>query len=116
MPSSVVTANNPGSRVTATTNSDIICQVVSNPDGTPISGSGSGTTRTASLTAAVANGSVAANCKSVSFSSSSDFAGTIAGATFGASQALVFAADGADTIGAIAYTRSAGTLYIATLT
>lgn len=79
-------------------------------------GGGGGTVRTAALTAAVASGSVTAGAKSVSFSSSSDFAGTIGGAAFGASQALVFAADGADTIGAIAYTRSAGTLYIATLT
>lgn len=75
-----------------------------------------GTVRTFALVAAVANGSVAVGAKSVAFSSSSDFAGTITGAAFGASQTTGASADGADTIGAIAYTRTAGTLYIATLT
>lgn len=75
-----------------------------------------GTVRTFSLTAATGNGSVSAGAKSVAFSSSSDFSGTIAGAAFGASQTTGASADGADTIGAIAYTRAAGTLYIATLT
>lgn len=77
---------------------------------------GGGTVRTFSLTAAVGNGSVTAGAKSVAFSSSSDFSGTIAGAAFGASQTTGASVDGADTIGVIAYTRSAGTLYIATLT
>jgi len=75
-----------------------------------------GVVRTFALTAATGNGSVSAGTKSVAFSSSSDFAGTIASATFGASQTTGASVDGADTIGAIAYTVSAGTLYIATLT
>lgn len=77
---------------------------------------GGGAARTFALVAAVGNGTVAAGAKSVAFSSSSDFEGTIAGATFGASQTTGASVDGADTIGAITYTRAAGTLYIATVT
>ncbi len=79
--------------------------------GVPVTPSG-GVVRTFTLTAATGNGSVAAGAKSVAFSSSSDFAGSITGAAFAASQAIGSAVDGADTIGAIAYTVSAGTLYI----
>lgn len=71
-----------------------------------------GVERTFTLTAATGNGSVSAGAKSVAFSSSSDFAGTITGAAFAASQAIGAAVDGADTIGEIPYTVSAGTLYI----
>jgi len=75
-----------------------------------------GVVRTFALTAATGNGSVATGKKAVAFSSSSDFAGTITAAAFGASQTVGVSADGPDTIGSIAYTVSAGTLYIATLT
>lgn len=110
-----VAAASPGSRV-QTAVSGIIAQVVTNPDGTPISNGGTGTVRTAAVTVATGNGSVTAGKKSVSINSSSDFSGTVTGAALPASGVVTFAADGADTIGAIAYTISAGSLTIATLT
>lgn len=79
--------------------------------------SSGGKQRTPGFINAVASGTVIAGAASISFSSSSDFAGTILGNTFGASQAVAYSPPGPnDTIGAIAYTVSAGTLYIATLT
>lgn len=78
-------------------------------------GSGGGTARTPSITIANSNGSVATGAQSVSLLFSTDFAGTVLGATIDptAVAGLSFQANGNDTIGAIAYTRSAGFITIA---
>lgn len=71
--------------------------------------------RVASATVVAVSGSVDAGAQSVGFLLSADFTGTIAGAAVtGASYTVFgpFAAKGADTLGAIAYTRSAGSLTI----
>lgn len=67
---------------------------------------------TPSITAAVASGSVAAGAKSVSFSSSSDFIGTILGISFPANMSQGFSAEFGKILAAIPYTVSAGTLVI----
>jgi len=77
---------------------------------------GAGATRTPALTSVTASGSVTAGKKSVAFLASDDFVGTVAGGTLPAGKAISFEADGSDTLSAIAYTRSAGTLYIGSLT
>lgn len=65
-------------------------------------------------TAAVANGTVTAGAKSVTFLPASDFVGTIDGIAYtGAEfQVVPFGAPEKKTLPAIAYTRSAGTLNI----
>lgn len=68
---------------------------------------------TPSITAAIASGSVAAGAKSVSFTSSSDFVGTLLGVTFPANVSQGFSAQNGHKLSAIAFTMSAGTLYIA---
>jgi len=77
--------------------------------------SGEGSQQTPALTAATSNGAVAAGFKSVGFVTSSDWVGTIAGASFPASASINYNADQYRTLAGINYTRSAGTLYIATL-
>lgn len=79
--------------------------------GVPVSPA-AGVARTLTTTAAVASGSVAVGAKSIVFSSSSDWAGTIAGAAFPASTTVTVNAPFGDTLAAIAFTRSAGTLNI----
>lgn len=72
-----------------------------------------GVQRTIQSTAPTSGGSVTAGAKSVSFVTSSDFVGTINGAAFPASAAKSFSVPSpADTLPAIVYTISAGTLYI----
>ncbi len=62
--------------------------------------------------AATSSGSVAAGKNSISFVTSSDWVGTINGADFPASAAKSYNAAQGRSLPAIAYTRSAGTLYI----
>lgn len=66
--------------------------------------------------AAVGNGSVPAGKRAISFVTSSDWVGTINGAAFPASAAKSYEAPVGTSLPAIAYTRSAGTLYIDFLT
>lgn len=67
-------------------------------------------------TAAVASGSTTAGATNITFLADSSFVGTLLGQTFAAGASLTFRASENNTVGAIAYTRSAGTLYIYTLT
>ena len=78
---------------------------------------GTGTTRTPAFTAATSSGTVTAGAKSVTFIFSTDFAGTILGTTIDLSTmgSITFTAPSGDTLSAIAYTRSAGTIYIQTI-
>ncbi len=85
---------------------------VAPPSGNP----GIGPTATLASSAATGNGSVPAGAKSVSFVTSSDWSGTINGAAFPASAAKSITPQQGSVLPAIAYTRSAGTLYIDTLT
>lgn len=62
--------------------------------------------------AATANGSVSAGKNSISFVTSSDWVGTINGASFPAGASKGYTAPPGYSLPAIAYTRSAGTLYI----
>jgi hypothetical protein len=71
-----------------------------------------GTSRTPACTAAVASASTSAGVKSVTFLASSDFSGTVLGQAFPASATLTFDAPNGDTLGAMAFTRAAGTLFI----
>jgi len=79
-----------------------------------------GTQRTAAVSQVTSSAAspVAAGKKSVAFIFSSDFAGTIAGVAIDPSKApsIEWSAFGPDTLGSIAYTVTAGTLTIATLT
>ena len=78
---------------------------------------GTGEARTLTSTTAAASGSVSAGAKSVSFVTSSDWSGSVNGATRGASLAFsVSVINPGDTLPAIAYVRSAGTLYIDVMT
>jgi hypothetical protein len=78
---------------------------------------GGGTARTLTSSAATASGSVTAGAKSVAFQTSSDWAGSVNGATRAVSQTFyVSVLNPADTLPAIAYVRTAGTLYIDVLT
>ena len=74
-----------------------------------------GTQRTPAASVVTADGTVAAGAKSVALIPSTDFVGTILGVDVG-TQPLSFDAPPGDTLGAIAYTRSAGSLTILTLT
>lgn len=77
-----------------------------------LSGSSTGTTAVPTTTAKVASGTVAAGCKQITFIASSDFAGTIlTNPVLPSSAGLTMTAPPGQTIGAIAFTRSAGTLY-----
>lgn len=58
---------------------------------------------------------VAAGKKSVAFITSSDWAGTLLGATLPASASVSFTADQFRTLAGFTGTRSAGTIYIGTL-
>ncbi len=69
--------------------------------------------QTPTFIAAVLSGTVAAGAKSVSFTSSADFAGSILGTTFPPNSSIGFAAQDGHSLSALVYTRSAGTLYIA---
>lgn len=81
------------------------------------SGGTSGTQRTLTSTAATGSGSVAAGSKSVAFVTSSDWSGNINGVAFPASASKnISVISAGDTLPAIDYTRSAGTLYIDVLT
>ena len=76
-----------------------------------------GVQRTLASSAVTTDGTVSAGAKSVSFVTSSDFSGTINGAAFLASASKNIAPiSPADTIAAIPYTVSAGTIYIDVLT
>lgn len=80
-------------------------------------GGGGGSQRTLNSSAQTTSGSVSAGAKSVSFVTSTDWSGTINGAAFPASASKNLSViNSADTLPAIAYTRSAGTLYIDVLT
>ncbi len=70
--------------------------------------------RTPSIVTAVVSGSVPEGARKVTFLFSSDFAGTVLGATFSgaANSFLTIDAPDGDTLGAIAYTRTAGTIRI----
>lgn len=87
---------------------------------TATGGGGSGTAgaqRVLTSTASTSSGTVTAGAKSVSFVTSSDWSGSINGASFPASASKnISVISPGDTLPAIAYTRSAGTLYIDVLT
>lgn len=81
-------------------------------------GGGSGTVRTPALSTVTTNGTVAAGKKYIEFILSSDFAGTIGGATFAGATDAVYSLPllpGADTYEALAYTISAGSARLTTL-
>lgn len=76
------------------------------------SGSGSGVTRTAITSVETTSGTVAAGAIAVQFSADAAFAGTVNGAALAAYGLLGFAVDAPDTLAAIPYTISAGSLRI----
>lgn len=82
--------------------------------GTTSGGGGSGTQRTASVTTVSSSGTVAAGARKLTFVLSPDFTGTILTGTFsGATDAAIpFDAPAGDTVGAIPYTISAGSIRI----
>lgn len=83
-------------------------------NGIPVNEDIIGTTpQTPTFDAVVASGSVAAGAKSVSFTSSADFAGSILGTPFPPNSSIGFSAQNGKSLSALVYTRSAGTLYIA---
>jgi hypothetical protein len=71
-------------------------------------------TFTATITTVSASGSVGAGARSVTFVFSSDFSGTVLGATFAGSadSSITIAAPSGDMLEAITYTRSAGSIRI----
>lgn len=73
-----------------------------------------GKRRTASITSVNASGSVAAGAKSITFIFSLDFTGTVAGGAFtgAADTSITITAPGADTLSAVAYTVTAGSIRI----
>lgn len=78
---------------------------------------GGGTARTLTSSAVTSSGTVAAGAKSVAFQTSSDWSGSVNGATRAASETFyVSVINPADTLPAIAYVRSAGTLTIDVMT
>lgn len=75
------------------------------------------TARTCASTIVSASGTVAAGKQSVQFVPSSDFTGTLLGAAWpGTNAAIGFSANGNDTLGAIVYTRTTGSITILTIT
>lgn len=78
---------------------------------------GGGVARSLASSAVTTSGTVAAGAKSVAFQTSSDWSGSVNGAARGVSQTFFISVpNSADTLPAIAYVRSAGTLYIDVLT
>jgi hypothetical protein len=78
---------------------------------------GGGTARTITSSAVTASGSVAAGAKSVAFQTSSDWSGSVNGAARAASQTFyITVPNAADTLPAIPYVRTGGTLNIDVLT
>ena len=67
--------------------------------------------RIPTITARIASGSVAAGCRALTCITDATFAGTILGMPVAANITLVIPAPSDDTLGAVAYTRTAGTLY-----
>ena len=74
-----------------------------------------GSQRTPAASVVTSSGTVVAGKKSVTLIPSNDFTGTILGVDVGA-QPLQFDAPPGDTLGAIAYTRTTGSLTILTIT
>lgn len=74
----------------------------------------SGTARTPTITTAATDGTVAAGARGLTFIFSSDFAGTILGAAFsgGTDSSVTIPVPSGDTLGAVAYTISAGSARI----
>lgn len=72
-------------------------------------------TRTPAKTTVVAGGTVAAGAQSVTFITDSAYTGTILGDTTLNNTVLTFAANGNDTLGAIVYTVTAGSMQILTV-
>jgi len=73
----------------------------------------SSTQRTVTRTSVAVSGSIALGSRSVSMETSSDFAGTILGVTAQADRVYEFAVNqNDDTLGAIAYTLTAGSIII----
>lgn len=80
-------------------------------------GSPIGKQRTPGATVVAVDGSVAAGARTVQLVPSADFSGTLLGQAWPSGTAIVgWTAQGNDTIGAIAYTVTTGTLLILTLT
>lgn len=71
--------------------------------------------RTAGGSTVTASGTVAPGAKSVTFICGQSFAGTIAGMTFEATESISYHAPAGDTLGAIAYTITAGSIRIPTV-
>jgi lysylphosphatidylglycerol synthetase-like protein (DUF2156 family) len=72
----------------------------------------SGTSLTPTATANILSGAIAAGCIQITFIASVDFVGTLlTNFPFTAGASLTITAPVGSTIGAIAFTRSAGTLY-----
>lgn len=100
---------------------DLLNGTGSFPNGLPVdlTPAGGGVQRTVAIATVSTSGSVAAGARSVEFLFSSDFAGTVDGETFaGATDYSLgpLVAPQGDTLGAIAYTRSAGSIRIVTIT
>jgi len=70
---------------------------------------------TVTRTSATSSGTVASGFTRVTIVSDGSFSGTVQGATFPASYSETYTAQTGRTLGEIAYTRSAGTLYITTI-
>ncbi len=75
----------------------------------------SSATRTAAKTTVVAGGTVAAGAQSVTFVTDTAFTGTITGDTTPSNAVITFSVNGNDTLGAIAYTVTAGSMQILTV-
>lgn len=68
--------------------------------------------RTPTTSANTSSGNIAAGCRQITFIASADFSGTIlTNLPLLAGAAITITAPSGDTIGAIAFTRAAGTLY-----
>lgn len=74
------------------------------------------TARTPAKTTAAVTGTVSAGAQSVTLITSSDFSGSILTDTTLANTVITFAANGNDTVGAIAYVVTTGSIQILTLT
>lgn len=75
--------------------------------GNPVAGQ-----RTATIVAHTTSGSVAIGCRSLTFIASSDFSGTVlTNFPMAAGAGLTIPVPAGDTLGAVAYTVSTGTLY-----
>lgn len=74
-----------------------------------------GVAQTPGWAVAVVSGSVVAGAKSITIVASNDFTGTVGGAAFLPDTAHTWRAEQGHKLAALAYTRSAGTLYIGTV-